>query len=66
MVVIGPSAEAAQLEGSKAFSKQFMQRHHIPTAAYAEFTELNFAEGLTYLDAHAYPYSIKSRRFGCR
>src|ERR1700677_2856877 len=35
--VIGPSKEAAQLEGSKAYAKAFMQRHKIPTAAYAEF-----------------------------
>src|SRR4051812_31326971 len=38
IIVIGPSAAAAQLEGSKAFSKRFMQRHNIPTAGYAEFT----------------------------
>jgi phosphoribosylamine--glycine ligase len=43
--VVGPSAEAAQLEGSKAFSKKFMQRHEIPTAGYAEFTNENFEEG---------------------
>src|SRR4030095_3611249 len=42
---IGPSAAGAQLEGSKAFSKKFMQRHKIPTAAYAEFTQENFEEG---------------------
>src|SRR5215217_5985440 len=37
--VVGPSAAAAQLEGSKAFSKKFMQRHKIPTAGYAKFDE---------------------------
>src|ERR1044072_6256052 len=36
ITVIAPSAAGAQLEGSKAFSKKFMQRHTIPTAAYAE------------------------------
>src|SRR3546814_14979485 len=36
--VIGPGREGAQLEGSKDFSKQFMQRHNIPTATYATFT----------------------------
>jgi phosphoribosylamine--glycine ligase len=35
--VIGPSAAAAQLEGSKAFSKKFMDRYGVPTAAYQEF-----------------------------
>ena len=40
--VIGPSASAAQLEGSKAFSKQFMMRHGIPTAAYKEFDTDHF------------------------
>jgi phosphoribosylamine-glycine ligase len=35
--VVGPSAAAARLEGSKAFSKDFMKRHSIPTAAYRTF-----------------------------
>jgi phosphoribosylamine---glycine ligase len=38
----GPSKLAAQLEGSKAFTKDFLQRHRIPTAAYATFTKANF------------------------
>ena len=58
--VIGPSAAGAQLEGSKAFSKHFMQRHHIPTAAYAEFTDDNFDEGLAYLDQHTLPIVLKA------
>ena len=37
IIVTGPSAEGAQLEGSKAFAKAFMQRHNIPTADYKEF-----------------------------
>src|SRR5438128_1246168 len=37
--VIGPKKDGAQLEGSKDFSKQFMLRHHIPTAQYASFTK---------------------------
>ncbi|MFQ3363781.1 MAG: phosphoribosylamine--glycine ligase, partial [Candidatus Azotimanducaceae bacterium] len=37
----GPSQAAAQLEGSKAFSKDFMRRHNIPTAAYASFTDVS-------------------------
>jgi phosphoribosylamine---glycine ligase len=58
--VIGPSKEAAQLEGSKAFSKKFMQRHGIPTAAYAEFTAENFEEGKAYLAAHSLPIVLKA------
>ena len=58
--VIGPSAEAAQLEGSKAFSKHFMQRHAIPTATYAEFTHANYAEGIDYIKAHSLPIVLKA------
>jgi phosphoribosylamine---glycine ligase len=58
--VIGPSKEAAQLEGSKAFSKKFMQRHGIPTAAYAEFTAENFEEGKAYLASHSLPIVLKA------
>lgn len=58
--VIGPSAQAAQLEGSKAFSKHFMQRHKIPTAAYAEFTIENYEAGLTYIKAHRLPIVLKA------
>jgi phosphoribosylamine--glycine ligase len=60
IIVIGPSAAGAQLEGSKAFSKRFMQRHKIPTAAYAEFTEENFDDGLAYLDLHSLPIVLKA------
>ena len=58
--VIGPSAHAAQLEGSKAFSKHFMQRHQIPTATYAEFTEDNYEEGVQYLNQHSLPIVLKA------
>jgi len=58
--VMGPSALGAQLEGSKAFAKQFMQRHHIPTAAYKEFSEENYEEGVTYLRQHALPIVLKA------
>lgn len=58
--VVGPSAEAAQLEGSKAFSKKFMQRHEIPTAGYAEFTNENFEEGKKYISQHSLPIVLKA------
>ena len=57
--VIGPSAKGAQLEGSKAFSKKFMERHGIPTAAYREFNIDNFAEGIAYLQQHPLPIVLK-------
>jgi len=58
--VIGPSASAARLEGSKAFSKQFMIKHGIPTAAYKEFDADHFSEGSEYLKAHALPIVLKA------
>lgn len=58
--VIGPSAEASQLEGSKAYAKAFMQRHQIPTAAYKEFTAENFDEGLHYIQQHPLPIVLKA------
>ena len=58
--VIGPSKTGAQLEGSKAFSKAFMMRHHIPTAAYKEFTQLNINEGLQYIEVQKTPIVLKA------
>ena len=58
--VIGPSKEAAQLEGSKAYSKHFMQRHGIPTASYAEFTISNYNEGVEYIKNHTLPVVLKA------
>lgn len=60
VMVIGPSMAAAQLEGSKAFAKAFMQRHGIPTAAYREFHTENFEEGLEYLRSHPLPVVLKA------
>ncbi|MFC4525028.1 phosphoribosylamine--glycine ligase [Dyella halodurans] len=54
----GPRAIAAQLEGSKAFAKDFLHRHNIPTAHYAVFTELNPA--LAYVRQHGAPIVIKA------
>jgi phosphoribosylamine---glycine ligase len=58
--VIGPSAYGAQLEGSKAFAKAFMQRHNIPTAAYKEFNNDNYEEGVQYIAKHALPIVLKA------
>ncbi len=60
IIVAGPSKNGAQLEGSKAFSKKFMQRHHIPTAAYQGFDKDSFEEGVAYLRSHALPVVIKA------
>lgn len=58
--VAGPSAAGAQLEGSKSFAKAFMARHEIPTAAYHEFDENNFAEGLDHLKSCTTPIVLKA------
>ncbi|MFN8238295.1 MAG: phosphoribosylamine--glycine ligase [Chitinophagales bacterium] len=58
--VVGPSKIGAQLEGSKAFSKAFMMRHHIPTAAYKEFTNDNIEEGLAYIATQPTPVVLKA------
>ncbi|WP_040259959.1 phosphoribosylamine--glycine ligase [Pseudomonas massiliensis] len=54
----GPTAGAAQLEGSKAFTKDFLARHAIPTAAYQNFTEIEPA--LAYLQKQGAPIVIKA------
>jgi phosphoribosylamine--glycine ligase len=58
--VIGPSQEAAKLEGSKSYAKAFMQRHNIPTAAYKEFDITNYEEGLQYIKNHPLPVVLKA------
>jgi phosphoribosylamine-glycine ligase len=55
-----PPPPGARLEGSKAFSKKFMDRHHIPTAAYREFNSSNYAEGIAYLQQHPLPIVLKA------
>ena len=56
--VFGPSAGAAQLEGSKAFTKDFLARHKIPTGSYGNFT--NVDEALTYVRQQGAPIVVKA------
>ena len=56
--IFGPTRAAAQLESSKAFSKDFMQRHGIPTATYATFTDSHAAHA--YVEQHGAPIVIKA------
>lgn len=58
LAIFGPSQAAAQLEGSKAFSKDFLARHHIPTAAYQCFSEVEPA--LDYLREQGAPIVVKA------
>ena len=58
--VIGPKKEGALLEGSKDFSKQFMQKHGIPTAKYQSFTKNNLSEGFAFLETLHPPYVLKA------
>lgn len=60
IIITGPSAEGAQIEGSKAFAKAFMIRHNIPTAAYKEFSADTFEEGLAYIKNHELPVVLKA------
>ncbi|AMC11340.1 phosphoribosylamine--glycine ligase [Lutibacter profundi] len=60
VAVIGPQKEAAQLEGSKEFAKEFMVRHKIPTAAYKSFTNKNLEEGYLFLETLNSPYVLKA------
>ncbi|PWK75319.1 phosphoribosylamine--glycine ligase [Mucilaginibacter oryzae] len=58
--VVGPQQEGAQLEGSKDFSKQFMEKHSIPTAAYKTFTKDTLQDGLSYLATAGLPVVLKA------
>lgn len=58
--VIGPSKAGAVLEGSKDFAKGFMQRHHIPTAAYATIDGEHVEEGCRFLETLQPPYVLKA------
>ncbi len=58
--VIGPTRQAAQLEGSKDFSKKFMLRHSIPTAKYRTIISQNIKEGYEFLESLEAPYVLKA------
>jgi phosphoribosylamine--glycine ligase len=60
IVFVGPDKTGAQMEGSKDWSKSFMQKYGIPTAAYKTFTKDNLQEGLAYLDTHSLPIVLKA------
>ncbi len=58
--VIGPNKKAAQLEGSKDFSKKFMEKYNIPTARYFSVSEKNILEGIDFLQKLNAPYVLKA------
>ena len=58
--IIGPSKEGAQLEGSKKFAKEFMQRHNIPTAKYKSFDKDTLQDGCDFLETLSPPYVLKA------
>ncbi len=58
--VVGPTAAAARLEGSKAFAKAFMQRHGIPTAAHRTFAGAQHAEALAFVEETGAPVVVKA------
>ena len=60
IAVIGPTRNAAELEGSKSFAKEFMQRHSIPTAAYRSFDGTQLEEAYSFLETLKAPYVLKA------
>ena len=58
--LIGPDQAGAQLEGSKDFSKNFMEKYGIPTASHRTFTAKTLDEGVNYLQSHALPVVLKA------
>ena len=60
ILVVGPSKKGALLEGSKDFSKEFMQRHKIPTAGYKTFNTDTLHLGLSYLESVSPPFVLKA------
>lgn len=60
IMCIGPARAGAMLEGSKAYAKEFMSRHGIPTASYREFNANTLEEGLEYISQHELPVVLKA------
>ena len=60
VLVVGPSSQGAKLEGSKEYSKEFMERHKIPTAPYKSFNQNKLKEGIAYLSSMGPPYVLKA------
>lgn len=60
LLIVGPDAAGARLEGSKEFSKGFMERHGIPTAAYRSFDSGSYAAAIDYLRSLQPPYVLKA------
>ena len=58
--VIGPKKDGAELEGSKEFSKIFMEKHGVPTAKYQSFTKANLEDGYVFLETLKPPYVLKA------
>ncbi|RRQ21419.1 phosphoribosylamine--glycine ligase [Thiohalobacter thiocyanaticus] len=58
LAIFGPTRDAARLEGSKAFAKDFLQRHNIPTAHYGVFTDVN--EAVRYIHDRGAPIVVKA------
>jgi len=58
--IIGPTQAGAQLEGSKTFAKEFMQRHRIPTAKFGSFSIETLREGIAFLREMKAPYVLKA------
>ena len=59
-IIVGPSKEGAQLEGSKIFAKKFMQRHNIPTAKFGTFNKNQVDEAIDFLKTFEPPYVLKA------
>ena len=60
LMVVGPNAQGAKLEGSKDFSKAFMQRYGIPTASYRTFAANEKSEAVAYLQTLHPPFVLKA------
>lgn len=60
LMIVGPGKAGAILEGSKDFAKEFMMRHHIPTARYTTVTRENVEEGVRFLRELKPPYVLKA------